>query len=202
MQKTKIKIGISAFIFIVLMLLVVTHHATGIDNWGFSLDHGALLSPNTPWMLEITYMSEPAIWLVMLNLIMLYLFFSAKKQAYALYMGLWLDGAVIIATVIKILVGRHRPLHQLVLDTGYSFPSIHTMTAAICVLMFLALFKTHSSKYRVFQILGLVWVITVAASRVYLRNHYPSDVLGGATLAYLWTNLLWYINQRWLHIIK
>lgn len=202
MKKVTLKIGISALIFFALMTLVITHHATGIDNWGFGIDHGTILDPNTPWMLEITYFSSPAIWVTVLNLVILYLFFIGKRYAAAIYMAFWLDGAIILATVIKILVGRHRPLHQLILDSGYSFPSIHTMTAAICVLMFLSLFKTHNAKYHLFQVLAFVWVVMVAASRVYLRNHYPTDVMGGAALAYLWTNLLWYRNHRWLHIIK
>ncbi|MCM0599068.1 phosphatase PAP2 family protein [Periweissella fabalis] len=202
MKKIGLKIGISAVIFSILIVLVISKHTQSIDNFGFATIHGHLLGPDTPWMLEVTYAASPALWLGLINIIILYLFFVAKRQGRALYLALWLDGAIIIATVVKTIVGRPRPIHQLVLDHGYSFPSIHTLTATICVLMFLALFKTHNVKYYLFALVGVLWIVMVAASRVYLRNHYLTDVIGGATLAYLWTNILWYINYRWLRIIK
>lgn len=200
MNKQIIKFGFALIAFFTLLILVITGEASVIDQSGFHLFHGTLFSPVTAWMLGVTDVSEPAIWAVILNVIILYTFFIKKHGQKAIYWAMVIDGGVILASLIKVIIGRTRPLHQLIHDTGYSFPSIHTMMAAMVIYLLLTSIKRKDLKYRIAQILGLLWVIIVAISRVYLRNHFPTDVMAGALLAYIWGTIvrIWFIKLKWI----
>ena len=62
--------------------------------------------------------------------------------------------------------------------TDYSFPSGHTLASFEAAT---ALYKDHT----VYGFLAFVLAILIAFSRIYLQVHYPSDVLGGAILGFL-----------------
>ncbi|MCK5688520.1 phosphatase PAP2 family protein [Myxococcota bacterium] len=74
------------------------------------------------------------------------------------------------ATVIKPLVGRHRP-HS----SSFSFPSSHATNIFGQALLF-------SRYYPKISIALFTLASAVGFSRVYLGKHYPLDVLGGAVL--------------------
>lgn len=80
--------------------------------------------------------------------------------------------AYAINQVIKVLVGRERPARQRAATlTNLSFPSAHT-TTAFC-------------GARMYARLGLPLyplAAALAASRLLLRVHHPSDVVAGAAL--------------------
>ncbi|MCD9522607.1 phosphatase PAP2 family protein [Photobacterium carnosum] len=61
-------------------------------------------------------------------------------------------------------------------ETNYSFPSGHTIFAAICVL-FWGGFFIRQGKYLIAGGL-IIWAIGVGISRLWLGMHFPSDVMG------------------------
>ena len=83
---------------------------------------------------------------------------------------------------VKQVVGRSRPEHAEVPTNGLpirtpsssSFPSGHTL-AAFCAAVVLP-------DDRSARLAALSFAAAVAASRVHLRTHHPSDVLGGAAI--------------------
>lgn len=104
------------------------------------------------------------------------------------------EAAVLVAGVVatwafvdlaKVIVDRPRPAHPLVDTMGQSFPSGHAAHAVTWVVVALLLRRSFPGLGRGALIVGagVAVAVLVAATRVYLRAHYLSDVVGGAGLA-------------------
>ncbi len=94
-----------------------------------------------------------------------------------------------VETLVKVTVDRPRPSVPTLLATaqGMSFPSGHTAgTAALCASLLLLFRPALAARGQALALAaGAVVVAVVAASRVLLGVHYPSDVVGGALLGML-----------------
>ena len=89
--------------------------------------------------------------------------------------------ADISGIILKRLIRRKRPILHSDMEEGYSFPSGHVLGATTMGLILLQLFAKD---------LGLAFIITVIAvwimviiSRLSLKAHYPSDIIGATSLA-------------------
>ena len=85
--------------------------------------------------------------------------------------------------ILKHIVQRPRPTeYRLIDETGYSFPSGHSMVSAAFYGLFIYLiFKNVKNKYiKWISIITLsILIILIGGSRIYLGVHYTSDVLAG-----------------------
>ncbi|BBZ73122.1 phosphatase PAP2 family protein [Mycobacterium paraseoulense] len=97
-----------------------------------------------------------------------------------------LSGLVTVAA--KALADRPRPSTMLVAAAETSFPSGHALevTAALCAGLSLALPAMSRLPRRVAVSAVALSVLAAGASRVALNVHYPSDVLAGWSLGYLY----------------
>ncbi len=109
--------------------------------------------------------------------------FGRPADRYNVLIGLAITFVnVAVFRLIKVLTGRLRPTDDLprlrsrIVD-GYSFPSGHATTS-----FGLAWVVARSYPYLAVQVAVYVAAATIAFSRVYVREHYPLDVLGGAIL--------------------
>lgn len=112
----------------------------------------------------------------------------------------WIATAIVIAaarlgelasvTVVKQVAERARPVFGQPLATagGYSFPSGHAAGSAALygVLVLLAVPALAGWRRVAVVLAGTVFVLAVAASRVLLGVHYPSDVVAGMALGVAW----------------
>jgi undecaprenyl-diphosphatase len=94
-------------------------------------------------------------------------------------------GAYALAEIGKKLVGEHRPpvaLQAVAADSGASFPSGHATAAAMLAVALIVIAVTFAGRATAL-VLGGLYAVAVAASRVYLGDHYPLDVLGSMLCA-------------------
>jgi YegS/Rv2252/BmrU family lipid kinase len=136
--------------------------------------------------LEIGFNTIPV---TIATVVIVALLLARKHRRAAIYVALVMIVTSIITTVVKTSIGRARPAWQDPIDTvsSKSFPSGHTSgTAALMgVLMVLALMLVRrSSLRRTSYVVCALVVVAIAADRVLLGRHFPTDVLGGALLGF------------------
>lgn len=111
-------------------------------------------------------------------------------------------GSILITTILKILIGRDRPTSDLINVTlnlsDKSFPSGHvlTYTAFFGYLYFLSFSLLKPSLLKTLLLIifaGLIFLI--GPSRVYLGEHWSSDVIGGYLLGSIWLLLTVFIYR-------
>ncbi|MDN6487053.1 MAG: phosphatase PAP2 family protein [Ancrocorticia sp.] len=101
-----------------------------------------------------------------------------------------LRGAVV--AVVKELVGRPRPEGRLVATNSESFPSGHSASAAIIVLMLVLIF----SSQRWLPYLGGLYVLAMMWSRTYLHVHWLTDTIAGALLGVAAALAVWIVLRE------
>ena len=97
---------------------------------------------------------------------------------------------VLLNTVLKEIVQRPRPDgFRLISETGYSFPSGHSMVS----MAFFGLLIWMVWRYHRKDAMRVVWCVVfglviamVGISRIYLGVHYASDVLAGFCVSLVW----------------
>jgi len=104
-------------------------------------------------------------------------------------------GAAILTVVTKDMIERIRPeqAQQLIVVSGFSYPSGHSVSTAalyLTIAIVAGRYVQHSgAKIALFIAVSTV-VVMVAASRVYLGVHYATDVISGISLGAAWALLL------------
>lgn len=102
-------------------------------------------------------------------------------------------GAWLLNTLLKDLFARTRPdiLHLAEAD-GYSFPSGNAMIGlafyGLLTLLTLVSIRGHNAKTLV-AVIGILLVLLVGLSRVYLGVHYPTDILAGYAAGGVWLSV-------------
>lgn len=110
-----------------------------------------------------------------------------RRVREGLFAGLALAGSALLNLAAKQLFARDRPTlwESIAPETSYSFPSGHAM-GAMSLAWVVALLAWHT-RWRWVAILAMgAFTTAVAASRVYLGVHYPSDILAGWAAASFW----------------
>lgn len=106
-------------------------------------------------------------------------------------------GAAIANYTLKLLFQRARPdlWQPIVSESSYSFPSGHAMgTSALAISIIIISWNT---KWRSLAVAGgVLYVLLVGLSRVYLGVHYPSDVIAGWATSLVWAGIVWRIVLR------
>ena len=127
---------------------------------------------------------------ILLAISLVYLYFK-KEMAYLYALVITFIGAEGSAFLIKILINRARPGADIAyyLETSKSFPSGHS-TVAMAFFGFVTYYIIHHSSGRskksLFILLGSILIGLIGFSRLYLGEHYLSDVLGGFLVGGLW----------------
>jgi len=118
----------------------------------------------------------------------------------ALLLAVGLSGAALMAHTIKRILARPRPeLYPLLIELPISdsFPSAHVAQATAFSLCLFLIVRRQAPEWAWWiACAALVVVACVAASRIYLQVHFPSDTLGGMVLGVLWVTVLYKLMLR------
>ena len=117
--------------------------------------------------------------------VMLFLFIKNKKIGLSI-----ISNIVIIAVLnqlLKRILQRPRPTEfRIVEETGYSFPSGHSMVSmAFYGYLIYLIYRYIKNKYVKWTLITILIILIclIGISRIYLGVHYTSDVLGGFLLS-------------------
>jgi len=109
----------------------------------------------------------------------------------SLYFLLSMGGASLIMVITKFVLNRPRP--ELFPDVSYwhtaspSFPSGHaTGSMAFFLTSYLVVARLAPKWRPLAALIGILMVVWICSSRLYLQVHYPSDILAGLALAAAW----------------
>lgn len=122
---------------------------------------------------------------------------ALKNKKYGIAMCINLIVVTLINLIIKNIVGRERPtILRLVEESGYSFPSGHSMASMafygfLIYLIYNSKIKSKKIKITLCTLIGLL-ILLIGLSRIYLGVHYASDVLAGFIISF--TYLIIFIN--------
>lgn len=128
----------------------------------------------------IAFINDPklmVVWDVLLAGILL----NEERNLTAIWVLGTLGLADVSGIVMKKLIRRRRPVMHSDMENGYSFPSGHVLGATTMGLILLQLFAKELGLAFVIGIIAL-WIMVII-SRLSLKAHYPSDIVGAASLA-------------------
>lgn len=127
--------------------------------------------------------------LLILGILLIFFLWTFKKRFYIFPILVSLIGAQINSSLLKNILDKPRSLDALVLEQSFSFPSGHAIMSivfyGIIVFLLFKLFKSKKIKV-LFLVLGFLLIFSIDFSRIYLRVHFFSDVLGGFLLGLVW----------------
>lgn len=184
------KIFQSNYIWIVCFVCLILFLALAEDVFNKDLMRGDVFGYNfiskylihnslTPIVKGITFFGG-IIWLLILTIILVILIKNKKIKI------LICSNLVIITLlnqVLKFILERPRPTeYRIINETGYSFPSGHSMVSmAFYGFLIYLIYKYVKNKYlKIFSICGMsLLIVMIGISRIYLGVHYTSDVIGG-----------------------
>ena len=118
---------------------------------------------------------------LILTAIVLTILIKNKKIGLAILLNLTI--ITILNQLLKRILQRPRPTeYRIIEETGYSFPSGHSMVSmAFYGYLIYLIYKYVKNKYIKWISIALLSILigTIGISRIYLGVHYTSDVLGG-----------------------
>lgn len=121
------------------------------------------------------------------------IFIKKKKYLYSIALVNGVLGSALLNFLVKRHYIRVRPEKYFqIKEVGFSFPSGHSMVAisSYFILTYL-LFreKSWSLKKVISWLSTVVLVLSIGFSRIYLGVHWPTDVIAGLSLGFIWVSI-------------
>jgi membrane-associated phospholipid phosphatase len=170
--------------FAAVTVLVTTSAPLTLDSRAFTIAHDL----RAPWLDRLARILTTLGLIAIIGPVLLVgAAFLAKRRHRARATALLVGGALtwIGVWLLKAIVDRSRPSAPLVSTSGRSYPSGHAANAVGWLALAIAVtVLIRSRARRVAAVLaGASIAMLVGLTRIYLRAHYASDVLGGEAFA-------------------
>src|SRR3989344_2545955 len=143
----------------------------------------------TSIMLFISLISSIGSYFIIVPIVAL--FFSFKNYKTEAFFSIFINLGNILNPIIKNIAGRSRPNSGLIKileeKTSMSFPSGHAMGAIIFYgFLIYLIWKLPFKHKKIIIPLLLLFILLVGISRIYLGAHWPTDVLAGYVIGFIW----------------
>lgn len=189
--KESIKWSVFALSVVIFGLLIWNLYSDNLGGFDTTVYH-AVRKLHSPVMTSFFRLATWCATLLPLGAVALSLLFLFRQKHYWISIILNLAFTGFLNLSLKQIFLRIRPeeVEHLVTESGYSFPSGHSMVAA-AFYGFIIYVLWHTGLKKQYKIAGSVALIflicCVGLSRIYLGAHYASDVIGGfaVSTAYL-----------------
>jgi undecaprenyl-diphosphatase len=144
-------------------------------------------------------------WFVLLLLVVTVAFFYQRGwRLSAILLLVSTAGSAVLTTVLKSVFQRARPE---LFDSGYqasfySFPSGHATVAVglYGMLTVVLAYRLRGTARWAVAVTGILVVLLIGFSRLYLGVHYPTDVVAGYLAALLWLVCVGAVYALWLSV--
>lgn len=170
--------SISLIVFTILGVLVLTNTDIYLDSIIYNFISKHISNDLTLIIKNLTHIGSAFV--VILITVIVLLFFKNKK--YGIFMSIDLILITIFQYALKFTFTRNRPLDiNLIEETGYSFPSGHSLTVMAFYGFIIYLIYTSKLNKRsksIFITLLSILILVTGLSRIYLGVHFFTDVIG------------------------
>lgn len=179
---------IVALVSLALFMLLLFNLSSSLVSSADSSINSYMSSHQNSLIIEISkaigYLLDPVCIIILAMIISVVMFRTRLKKDSIFFSSVMLLGGSFIY-ITKEIVQKARPINALVQETGFSFPSGHTLISVIFFgfFIYLALKRIKSTTYKaVISILLIISILFIGLSRLVLNVHWLSDVLGGFLL--------------------
>lgn len=182
-------------LFSIILFNVCKYGVLDIDNNVYNFISKNIMNDTLSSILKcVTHLGGVA-FIVLLGVLC---FMFCKKNRW--FITFDLVGCTVINQTIKHIVRRPRPnVVRLVSESGYSFPSGHSMiSVAFYGLVIYLVYKNINNKYLKWALISLLslLILTIGFSRIYVGVHYFTDVVGGFFLALAYLIVYIYVYNK------
>ncbi len=129
------------------------------------------------------------------GLIAIFFLYIGKRKKESLILAVSLGSGYILEQIIKFLIQRPNPGTDIIQSMDYSFPSGHAIYSIILFSLLIYFYKDKikNKTMKIFFILiDVLIILFVGFSRIYVRAHWFTDVIGGyAAGFFILTVVLW-----------
>lgn len=175
-----------AFFFVKIAREVRLHETLPVDIAVLTWVRGL----STPWLdtitRAVTQLGGP-LFVPTVTIVLVVVLWLKRYRDHALLIMAGVGGASVLSLALKAFFARARPelWPSLVTETTFAFPSGHAMaSSALAASIVAALWFT---RWRSLALLvGLIYVLAIGFTRLYLGVHYPSDIVAGWFVALAW----------------
>ncbi|MBD2579521.1 phosphatase PAP2 family protein [Oscillatoria sp. FACHB-1406] len=139
-------------------------------------------------MLAITNLGNPAIVIAIALSFGISLWVQQRRQEFKFFAIACL-GAAVLNTGLKLLFMKQRPelWHRLITETSFSFPSGHALGSLVLYGFIASLLAERLPRFsRLIHVAAIVLIALIGFSRLYLGVHWPTDLLAGYSMGFVW----------------
>lgn len=139
-------------------------------------------------MLVITQFGNPRVVVTVAAVSLAILWLQRWKQEAKIF-ALACLGAAILNTGMKLAFSKPRPelWQRLITEKSFSFPSGHALGSVVLYGFLAYLLAIAYPKFsRIIYIVAVVAIMAIGLSRLYLGVHWPTDVVAGYGIGFLW----------------